>query len=100
MKTLVLALIRIYQFTFSTVMGKQCRFHPTCSYYTAEAVRRYGAGRGLLLGFRRITRCHPWNPGGYDPVPDLPVHDAAQNFPSSNSRCCDKTAPLTFNANK
>lgn len=100
MKRLILALIRLYQFTFSTVMGKQCRFHPSCSYYTAEAVQRYGAGRGLLLGARRITRCHPWNPGGYDPVPAPEAAKAGQNFHSSNSRCCDKTAPITFNAHK
>jgi putative membrane protein insertion efficiency factor len=70
MKRVLLFLIRLYQLTFSSVMGTQCRFQPTCSYYAAEAVRRFGAGKGLILGIRRITRCHPWSPGGQDPVPE------------------------------
>lgn len=71
---IMLAFIRVYQFTLSTLMGKQCRFYPSCSYYAAEAIQRFGAVRGGWMGFRRIMRCHPWNPGGYDPVPEsLPV---------------------------
>ena len=70
MSRILLAFIRLYQWSFSTVMGKQCRFHPSCSYYTAEAIARYGAWRGSILGIKRISRCHPWNPGGYDPVPE------------------------------
>lgn len=68
---LMLGFIRGYQFTFSTVMGKQCRFHPTCSHYAAEAIRRYGALKGGWMGMKRILRCHPWNPGGVDYVPDI-----------------------------
>lgn len=79
------ALIRFYQFTFSSVMGRQCRFYPTCSVYTREAILRYGAGRGLWLGVCRIGRCHPWNPGGHDPVPD--------NWQKLS--CCDKTADIS-----
>ncbi|HEX2648159.1 MAG TPA: membrane protein insertion efficiency factor YidD [Candidatus Dormibacteraeota bacterium] len=65
----VLALIRFYQRTLSHVVGSQCRFVPSCSAYTYEAVARYGAARGAWLGVRRILRCHPLHPGGYDPVP-------------------------------
>ncbi|MDE1153919.1 MAG: membrane protein insertion efficiency factor YidD [Micavibrio sp.] len=81
---LLLGFIRVYQFTLSTVMGKQCRYHPTCSYYTADAVKKFGAARGAWLGARRICRCHPWNPGGYDPVPEK------FNFFSENPCGCDK----------
>lgn len=69
MKSLVLALIRGYQRFISPLLAANCRFHPTCSQYTLEAVERYGAAKGLWLGVKRISRCHPFNPGGYDPVP-------------------------------
>lgn len=69
MKLLLLALIRFYQYVISPMLGPRCRFVPTCSAYTAEAVSRHGAWKGLRLGVRRVCRCHPWHPGGYDPVP-------------------------------
>lgn len=62
-------LIRGYQSTLSHLMFTQCRFTPTCSQYTYEAVERYGLVKGSWLGARRILRCHPFHPGGYDPVP-------------------------------
>lgn len=62
-------LVRFYQLFISPFLGKNCRFLPTCSEYYIEAVQRYGFIKGSLLGFRRILRCGPWNPGGYDPVP-------------------------------
>ena len=65
----VMALIRGYQLTLSNWMPMQCRFLPSCSRYTFEAVERYGAWRGSWLGVKRILRCHPLHPGGYDPVP-------------------------------
>lgn len=71
MKFLALALIRFYKRFISPVLPSTCRFHPTCSVYTYEAIERYGVIRGGWLGIRRISRCHPLNPGGYDPVPDL-----------------------------
>jgi uncharacterized protein len=65
----VMALIRGYQLTLSPLMPTHCRFVPSCSRYTLEAVERYGAVRGSWLGVKRILRCHPLHPGGYDPVP-------------------------------
>lgn len=69
MKALLLGLLQFYRLAISPFMGRNCRFHPSCSAYSIEAVERYGAMKGGWLGLRRIARCHPWNPGGYDPVP-------------------------------
>ena len=66
---LLIGLIRGYQLLLSPLLGKTCRFQPTCSAYCMEAIRLHGSFRGLWLGARRVLRCHPWNPGGYDPVP-------------------------------
>jgi len=63
----LIAAARVYQYTLSPLLGRHCRFQPTCSVYFIEAVRKYGAIRGGLRGIRRVCRCHPWNPGGYDP---------------------------------
>jgi putative membrane protein insertion efficiency factor len=65
----LLLLVRLYQLTLSPWLGNQCRFHPTCSRYAAEAILRHGAMRGGLLALRRLGRCHPFDPGGHDPVP-------------------------------
>ena len=62
-------LIRAYQATLSPLFGNCCRFHPSCSNYMLEAIRIHGVGYGVFLGLRRVCRCHPWNPGGPDPVP-------------------------------
>lgn len=69
MKRLMLVLIRIYQYLLSPWVGQHCRFHPTCSEYAREAVEYHGALRGGWLAARRLARCHPWHPGGLDPVP-------------------------------
>jgi putative membrane protein insertion efficiency factor len=60
-------LVRLYQIFLSPLLGRNCRFQPTCSAYFIEAVRKYGAVSGSLRGVWRICRCHPFNPGGYDP---------------------------------
>ncbi len=62
-------LIRLYQGMISPLIGPACRFHPSCSQYALEAVRRFGIVRGSWLAVCRIGRCHPWHPGGFDPVP-------------------------------
>lgn len=69
MKQIGLGLIRLYQATLSGLLGGHCRYYPSCSQYTYEAVERYGFVRGSWMGLRRIGRCHPFARGGYDPVP-------------------------------
>lgn len=64
---LLIGLVRLYQIFLSPIMGRQCRFYPTCSVYFIEAVEKYGAFSGSWRGLRRILRCHPFHPGGYDP---------------------------------
>jgi putative membrane protein insertion efficiency factor len=71
MKRLALGLIRLYQLLTRPWMPPVCRFHPSCSDYTMVAVQRHGLWRGGVLGAWRILRCHPFNPGGYDPVPPI-----------------------------
>ena len=69
MKKIALFVIRLYQNTISRALPPSCRFTPTCSHYTYEAVEKYGFVKGGWMGVKRISRCHPLNPGGYDPVP-------------------------------
>jgi putative membrane protein insertion efficiency factor len=66
---LLIGLIRSYQYALSPWLGNQCRFTPTCSEYARQAVLTHGALKGTWLALRRVGRCHPWHPGGYDPVP-------------------------------
>jgi putative membrane protein insertion efficiency factor len=69
MRRIVMWLIRLYQNTISKGLPPSCRFTPSCSEYTYEAIGKYGILKGIWLGVKRISRCHPLNPGGYDPVP-------------------------------
>ncbi|HNO14165.1 MAG TPA: membrane protein insertion efficiency factor YidD [Accumulibacter sp.] len=62
-------LIRVYQYAISPLLGRSCRFHPSCSEYAIESLGRHGLVKGLWLSLRRVGCCHPWHPGGYDPVP-------------------------------
>lgn len=72
MRRALLLLIRVYQLTFSAVLGRQCRFMPTCSAYAFEAINQFGAYDGGRLAWRRFCKCHPFSAQhGYDPVPDL-----------------------------
>ncbi len=70
LKKLLLGLIGFYRYGISPMLGRNCRFHPTCSEYAMEAVERHGALKGAWLALRRVGRCHPFHPGGYDPVPE------------------------------
>lgn len=68
MKHILIGLVRGYQIFISPLLPKTCRFYPTCSEYFIQAVRKYGALKGTWIGIKRICRCHPFNPGGYDPL--------------------------------
>ncbi|MDY0207894.1 MAG: membrane protein insertion efficiency factor YidD [Pseudomonas sp.] len=70
----LIAIIRGYQYFISPLLGHNCRFHPSCSTYAIEALQEHGALKGSYLGVRRLLRCHPWHPGGYDPVPTSCKH--------------------------
>ncbi|HEY6457895.1 MAG TPA: membrane protein insertion efficiency factor YidD [Steroidobacteraceae bacterium] len=69
MRAVFTALIRLYQWTLSPLLGPKCRFYPSCSNYALEAIQRFGILHGSWLTVRRLGRCHPWHPGGIDPVP-------------------------------
>ena len=69
MKYLFIFLIKLYQRTLSRVLPPSCRFYPSCSEYGVQALQKYGIFKGGWLTVKRIARCHPFNPGGYDPVP-------------------------------
>jgi putative membrane protein insertion efficiency factor len=69
MRLVLKFLIRVYRYALSPLLGQNCRFYPSCSSYAEEAIERHGAVRGCCLAARRIARCHPWHPGGFDPVP-------------------------------
>lgn len=69
MTRVLLGALRLYRYLVSPLLGARCRFHPSCSRYAAEAIARHGAWRGAAFTLARVARCHPWHPGGFDPVP-------------------------------
>ncbi len=71
-KQFFILIIRFYQVAISPLLGSRCRYLPTCSTYTLEAIQEWGAAKGLWLGLKRISRCHPFGGHGYDPVPKKP----------------------------
>lgn len=80
MKILLILLIRGYRIAISPLFPPSCRFRPTCSQYAIEAIERFGTFKGSYLAVRRILRCHPFHPGGYDPVPE--------EVKDEDRRCC------------
>lgn len=74
MKTALVAAIRGYQYAIRPLLGSNCRFYPSCSEYAREAIEQHGAALGSWLAAKRIAKCHPYHPGGYDPVPAAASH--------------------------
>lgn len=70
-KNILLMFIRLYRYTLSYWVGQHCRFYPTCSAYAESAITQYGSVRGSILAIKRLLRCHPWHPGGEDPLPKI-----------------------------
>ncbi len=70
MKYIFIGIIRLYQYIISPLLPNSCRYYPTCSQYSIQALQKHGLMKGLWLSVKRISRCHPWHEGGYDPVPD------------------------------
>jgi putative membrane protein insertion efficiency factor len=70
MRAFLVFLIKLYRYLISPWVGQHCRFHPTCSAYALTAIERFGALKGSVLAARRLLKCHPWHPGGLDPVPE------------------------------
>ncbi len=73
MEKLAIGVIIFYQKIISPLKPPTCRFYPTCSHYTKDAIVKYGASKGLKLSYKRIMKCHPFHPGGYDPLPEIDV---------------------------
>ncbi len=84
MRRILIALIRLYQMTLSALLGSNCRFYPSCSAYFIEALEKHGTIKGSALGVGRICRCHPWNDGGYDPVPE-----PKKGVNTKTTACCE-----------
>jgi putative membrane protein insertion efficiency factor len=84
MRSLLLLFIRGYQWILRPFLGPNCRFYPSCSCYAHQAIERFGAWRGLGMTVTRLARCHPWNPGGYDPV-EPPVIESPQRLDKDNA---------------
>ena len=82
MKRALLACLRAYRYAIGPALGSHCRFYPSCSHYASEAIETHGVARGGWLALRRLGRCHPFHPGGYDPVPQ-PGNAVAEPAPGS-----------------
>jgi putative membrane protein insertion efficiency factor len=78
MQKLTILLIRCYRYCISPFLGSHCRYHPSCSSYALTALQRFGFAKGSVLSLKRISRCHPWHSGGYDPVPELQTQHNSQ----------------------
>ncbi|MCH2455452.1 MULTISPECIES: membrane protein insertion efficiency factor YidD [Idiomarina] len=85
LRAVPIALIKIYQWVISPLLGPRCRFYPSCSHYACEAIEKHGTIRGVFLATKRIGKCHPGHPGGYDPVPPCEQEQKAKTENNSQS---------------
>jgi uncharacterized protein len=99
---LLIGLVKLYQWLISPLLGSRCRFYPTCSHYAIEALQQHGALRGSWLTLMRLGRCHPFHPGGFDPVPpsSAPVLRVQERQPAPNSQQPDPTASTSGQDNE
>lgn len=88
LSSLLLLLLRGYQLAISPFLGQSCRFYPTCSNYAMEAIREHGALKGVMLAAVRLGKCHPWHPGGHDPVPKKSGKSSDDNISASAACGC------------
>ena len=95
MKYLLIGLLKAWRLTISPLYGNVCRYYPSCSAYALRAVEFHGAVKGSWLTVRRLSRCHPWSPGGYDPVPGTPEWQAEMAEHAEPSRRMDETLTTT-----
>jgi hypothetical protein len=86
MQRLLIGLLVAYKRWLSPLLPSACRFHPTCSVYAREAIEKHGVGRGCWLALKRIARCHPFHPGGLDPVPEPRTDDGASRRTEESSK--------------
>ena len=93
MKYLLIGLLKVYRLVISPLYGNVCRYYPSCSAYALRAVEYHGAVRGTGYAVRRLLRCHPWSPGGYDPVPGTPEFDAEMRDQAQSAGTMDTAAP-------
>ena len=94
----LLALVQGYRLAVSPLLGPRCRFAPSCSAYAAEALVAHGAGRGTWLSVRRVARCHPFHPGGYDPVPAARSHVRPAAVPEAGPAAVSEAGVATRTA--
>ena len=95
MKYVLIGLLKVWRLTISPLYGNVCRYYPSCSAYALRAVEFHGAVKGSWLTVRRLLRCHPWSPGGYDPVPGTPEWHAEMAELSERARRLDRTLTTT-----
>lgn len=93
MKYVLIWLLRAYRLVISPLYGNVCRYYPSCSAYALRAVEVHGAVKGSWLAGRRLLRCHPWTPGGYDPVPGTPEHEEEARLQAAATRAHDPLHP-------
>ncbi|MCB5161308.1 membrane protein insertion efficiency factor YidD [Marinomonas sp. E8] len=84
MKKFIILLVKGYQLFISPFLGNNCRFYPSCSRYMIESIERFGVFKGVYLGLRRLSKCHPWHEGGMDPVPPCGCHSDKENQDSQS----------------